>query len=123
MRRRQTTLSELVVRALAAAGLVYAMVAAYAVPATLLSAESGRTQVVDRGAAPGETQAPRWLPAHTRRFPGCIDIAEWAGPGVPASVVVVTRADRLRQMSFEGAYQRARSSTRADDVWVIGACR
>lgn len=121
MHRRQRTLGEFLVRALAVAGLIYAGVATYAVPAALLSAETGRTQVVDRDVAPAET--PRWTRGHARRFPGCVDMARWQGPTVPATVVVVTRAGHPLQMPFDEAYQRARSATRADDVWTIGACR
>lgn len=123
MRRRQRTLSEFLVRALAVAGLVYAGVATYAVPATLLSAETGRADVVDRDQSPGQVVTLRWTPAHARRFPDCRDMASWEGPTVPATVVVVTRAGSPRPMSFTEAYQRARSASRADDVWTIGACR
>lgn len=123
MRRRQRTLSEFLARALAVAGLVYAGVATYAVPATLLSADTGRTHVVDRGEVRGHAPATRWTSAHARRFPGCGDMASWEGPTVPAIVVVVTRAGRAREMPFDEAYERARSASRGDDVWTIGACR
>ena len=124
MRRRQRTFAELLTRSLAAAGLVYALVIAYAVPATLL-VDRDRPDPPGRGPS-SLTHAidhPTWRATYAHRFPGCVDLADWDGVEVPTEVVVLRRDGEARRMSFDDAYRRATSPSSADDVWTIGACR
>jgi hypothetical protein len=125
MRRRQRSFAELLTRSLAASGLVYAFVIAYAVPATIFFDSPRRPAPSHPGANPLslETGHPGWRQTHARRFPGCVDMATWPAADVPASVVVVRRDGRLRQISFDEVFDRAASASSADDVWTIGACR
>jgi hypothetical protein len=124
MRRRQRTFAELLTRSLAAAGLVYALVIAYAVPATLLV---DRARPGPPGQGPSSlthaTEHPTWRATYAQRFPDCVDLADWDSVGVPAEVVVLRRDGEARRMSFDEAYRRATSPSSADDVWTIGACR
>ena len=124
MRRRQRSFGELVTRSLATAGLLYALVFAYAVPAYLLNHTADLQGPVrpDVSALTRPTAAPGWTRARAEQFPGCIDMAEWRASRVPATVVVVRRDGGLERMSFEEAYRRARSASAADDVLTIGAC-
>lgn len=123
MHRRKRTFAELLTRSLATAGLLYALVFVYAVPATLL-----------RGPAPDEVRPdvssltqpqgrPSWPRVRSDRFPGCVDVATWGASRVPRTVVVERRDGRLLRMPFAEAYRRARNASAADDVWTIGACR
>jgi hypothetical protein len=125
MRRRQRSFPELLTRSLAASGLLYAFVIAYVVPATLFFDSPRRPAPSHPGASPlsQEIDLPGWRATHVKRFPGCVDMASWPGPGVPASVVVVRRDGQLRRISFDEAFDRATSTSAADDVWTIGACR
>jgi hypothetical protein len=125
MRRRQRGFTELLTRSLAASGLLYAFVIAYAVPATLFFDSPSRPAPARPGASPLslETDLPAWRPTHATRFPGCVAMASWPGTAVPTSVVVVRRDGRLRRISFDEAFDRATSTSAADDVWTIGACR
>jgi hypothetical protein len=124
MHRRQRTFAELLTRSLATAGLLYALVFAYAVPATLLGQSSGRPGRMgpDVSALTRATDLPAWKTTHGERFPGCVDMARWAAQVPPRTVVVVRRDGHVQQMPFDEAYHRARSTTAADDVWTIGAC-
>lgn len=124
MRRRQRTLAELLTRSLAASGLLYAVVIAYAVPATLV-ADAGGRPAYDAGTSSWSRSLdhPTWRRTHAQRFPGCVDMARWSASIVPATVVVVRRGGELERMDFDEAFRRATSPAAADDVWTIGACR
>jgi hypothetical protein len=124
MRRRQKTFGELLTRSLAVAGLLYAVVIAYAVPTSLLAEVPGRPSPSVPGANPlsRTTDHPTWKPAHAERFPGCVDMARWEASAVPSTVVVVRRRGDLQRISFDEAFRRATSASAADDVWTIGAC-
>lgn len=123
MHRRQRTFAELLTRSLATAGFLYALIFAYAVPASLLgeSVRPGQSRP-DASALTRPADRPRWNPAHADRFPGCVDMAKWRAASVPRTVVVVRRDGALARMPFEEAYRRARSGSAADDVFTIGAC-
>jgi hypothetical protein len=124
MHRRQRTFAEMLTRSLASAGLLYALVFAYAVPASLLSktADPGLGKAPDLSALTPETDGTRWMRAHAARFPGCVDVAQWAARRVPTTVVVLRRDGALQRMPFDEAYRRATSASAADDVWTVGAC-
>lgn len=124
MHRRQRTFAEMLTRSLATAGLLYALVFAYAVPATLRAEGADQPGLAgpDTSSLSGLTDHPAWRPAHANRFPGCIDMAKWASSQVPDAVVVVRRDGGLTRMSFDEAFRRANSGSLADDVWTIGAC-
>lgn len=124
MRRRQRTFAEQLSRSLTVAGLIYGLVIAYAVPATLMAPTAEQRIGLGPDASPlsGLTGKAWWKQRHADRFPGCVDMADWAHASVPETVVVVRRDGSLRRMSFEEAYRRARSVSAADDVWTIGAC-
>jgi hypothetical protein len=124
MRRRRRSFTELLTRSLALAGLAYALVIAYAVPATVFFDRPSRPAPSYPGAShlSQETDVPAWRPTHAKRFPGCVDMASWPGTDVPTSVVVVRRDGQLRRISFDEAFDRATSTSAADDVWTIGAC-
>ena len=121
MRRRQRSFAELLTRALAVSGLVYALVAAYVVSATLFAPPATQSQGGSDAVSPSQVQ-PAWKPAYAARFRGCVDIEEWTMSDVPTSVVVVRRAGEVARMRFEEAFDRSRSASRADDVWTVGAC-
>lgn len=125
MHRRQRTFAELLTRSLATAGLLYALIFAYAVPATLVGQSASPSDAArpDASALTRATDRPRWNHAQADRFPGCVDMAEWRALSVPATVVVVRRNGGLQRMPFDEAYDRARSASAADDVFTIGACR
>lgn len=125
MRRRQRTLAELLTRSLAASGLLYAAVIAYAVPATLVADADGRHEPFGAGTSSlsRTVDHPTWRRAHAQRFPGCVDMARWSASIVPATVVVVRRGGDIERMDFDEAFRRATSTSSADDVWTIGACR
>jgi hypothetical protein len=124
MARTQRSFPEQLTRSLALAGLAYALVIAYVVPATLLVEQTRRPAPTHPGASPlSATDHPAWKRAHAKRFPGCLDIASWPGGDVPSSVVVVRRDGRPMKISFDEAFERATSASRADDVWTVGACR
>jgi len=125
MHRRQRTFAELLTRSLAVAGLVYAFVIAYAVPATLLAETPGPSSPTRPGASPMSPYDSQvtWERAHAERFPGCVDMAEWTAAEEPSAVVVVRRGGGVRQMPFDEAFRRATSPSAADDVWVVGGCR
>jgi hypothetical protein len=114
---------ELLVRSLAISGLLYAAVLVYAVPAMLLAEEPGLPTSHGPAGAGAGSQHPTWRPSYAERFPGCVAMARWDGPGVPATVVVLRRDGALREMPFEAAFRRATSGNAADDVWTVGACR
>ena len=123
MREGPRTFAEHLTRSLAASGLLYALVLAYAVPTTLLAghaADEARGRDADRLDHAFDHSA--WTPAVAKKFPRCIDMADWSGDGPPAAVIVRRHDGRLGQMSFDEAVHRATSSSSADDVWVIGAC-
>lgn len=124
MHRRQRTFAELLTRSLATAGLLYALIFVYAVPATLLGQASGRPGQLSPGtrSLTKATNWPSWRPAHAERFPGCVDMARWRPPHAPTTVVVVRHDGRVQRMPFGEAYSRATSASAADDVWTIGAC-
>src|SRR5512145_195743 len=100
MHRRQRTFAELLTRSLAVAGLVYAFVIAYAVPATLLAEAHGPSSTSRPGVNPMSPYDGRatWKRSYADRFPGCVDMAEWTAAVEPRSVVVVRRGGDLRQM-------------------------
>jgi hypothetical protein len=125
MHRRQRTFVELLTRSLAAAGLLYASIVVYAVPAYLLGESGGRSGSTgpDVSALNQEAVPRAWRPTHADRFPGCVDMAHWAGSEVPATVVVMRRDGEVRRMPFDEAFRRATSVSAADDVFTIGACR
>ncbi len=125
MRRRQRTLAELLTRSLAVSGLLYAVVIAYAVPATLVADAGGRPEPFDAGTSSlsRAVDHPTWRRAHAQRFPGCVDMARWSASIVPPTVVVARRDGDLERMDFDEAFRRATSPSAADDVWTIGACR
>jgi hypothetical protein len=125
MHRRQRSFAELFTRSLAVAGLLYVLVIAYAVPVTLLFEAPPRPAPSHPGASPlsQDVDLPPWRPSYATRFPGCVDMAAWPGVDVPVSVVVVRRDGRLSRISFDEAFARATSTSSADDVWTIGACR
>jgi hypothetical protein len=114
---------ELLVRSLAISGLLYSAVLVYAIPATLRAEEPGLPTSHGREGAGAGRHYPTWRPSYAEQFPGCVDMARWDGPGVPATVVVLRRDGALRQMPFEAAFRRATSGSQADDVWTVGACR
>ena len=123
MRGCHRSLGDLLVRSLAISGLFYSAVLVYAAPATLLAEKPGLpTSHAPEGAGAG-SQYPSWRPSYAERFPGCVDMARWEGPGVPATVVVLRRDGALREMPFAAAFRRATSGNEADDVWTVGACR
>jgi hypothetical protein len=124
MRRRQRTFAELLTRSLAASGLLYALVIAYAVPATVIAGATGGPEPFGSGASSltRVIDHPVWRPAHARRFPGCIDMARWTASIVPTTVVVVRRDGDLERMDFDEAFRRATSPSAGDDVWAVGAC-
>jgi hypothetical protein len=74
----------------------------------------------DTGAAPTLVQPtpsaePHWTPALARRFPG------FDGRRRLSDRVVVVRVDgRAQAMTFDEAWARGESETRADDVWTVG---
>lgn len=125
MRTKQRSFSETLARSLALSGLAYAAVIVYAVPATLLSAES--EQPASEGAGHSRlsevTEHLSWRPAYAKRFPDCVDMARWDGVDVPKTVVVLRRDGGLGRMTFDEAFERATSGNQADDVWTVGACR
>ena len=125
MRRGPRSFSETLTRSLALSGLAYAVVIAYAVPATLLSAESGQPASVGEGGSSlsRATQGFSWRPAYSKRFPDCVDIARWDGPEVPKTVVVLRRDGGLGRMTFDEAFDRATSPSQVDGGWTVGACR
>ena len=121
MRRRQRSFAELLTRALAASGLVYALVAAYLVSATLFVSPATQSQGGPDQANPSPAH-PLWKPAYGARFHGCVDIEAWTMSAVPSSVVVVRRTGEVARMRFDEAFERSRSESHADDVWTVGAC-
>lgn len=123
MRRRRRTLAEHVIRSLAASAVVYAAVAAYALPAALL-AERGPDATPGAGVmpGPGPRDQPTWRPAYGDRYPGCENLADWAERSSPRTVVVVTRDGGLARLPFEDAFARATAGG-VDGVWAVGACR
>lgn len=124
MGRRRRSFSEMLSRSLALSGLAYAAVIVYAVPATLLSAESGpAASGVGGRALSQDMEDLAWRPAYAKRFPDCVDMARWEGVDVPKTVVVLRRDGGLGRMTFDEAFDRATSSDHADDVWTVGACR
>lgn len=124
MRRRRRTFAEMLTRALATSGLVYALVMAYAVPATVLADAAERQAALapgpDSSSFAGHTS---WRPDDAARFPGCVDMAQWTASLVPSSVIVVRRSGELEQMPFDEAFRRVTSPAVGDDVRTIGACR
>ncbi len=125
MRRTQRSLSETLARSLALSGLAYAAVVLYAVPATLLTADSGPEAAsggAERSAQSQVDEGPTWRPAYAKHFPDCVDMARWVGPDVPETVVVLHRDGGLRRMTFAAAVDRATSDHEVD-VWTVGACR
>ncbi|HSE07826.1 MAG TPA: hypothetical protein VLB29_04100 [Nocardioidaceae bacterium] len=124
MHRKKRTFAELLTRSLATAGLVYALVIAYAVPATLMADATGRDPVVPGPSSSSQfLEHPTWRPADAARFPGCVDMARWTAAIVPSSVIVVRRSGELERMPFDEAFRRATSPSAADDLRTIGACR
>ncbi|HEU4511874.1 MAG TPA: hypothetical protein VFR87_02090 [Nocardioidaceae bacterium] len=125
MRTKQRSFSQTLTRSLALAGLAYAAVIAYAVPATLLSVESGQPASArgGHGVLNRVTEGLAWRPAYAKRFPDCVDMARWDGVDVPKTVVVLRRGGGLGRMTFDEAFDRATSSDQTDDVWTVGACR
>lgn len=121
MRRRTRKFSDLLTRSLAVSGLVYALVAAYLVPATLL-AEPALTPPDGASSFSHTWTHPEWRAAYAARFPGCVGIEEWTDNAVPATVVVVQRSGELTRMDFDDAYERSRTESHADDVWTVGGC-
>jgi hypothetical protein len=123
MRDRQRTFAELLTRSLAVSGFLYALVIAYAVPATLLDEDPAPEAQAPAPSRLSQTfDHPAWTSAAAKRFPRCIDMAEWPGDRPPGDVVVVRHDGRLARMSFDEAFHRATSPSAADDVWMIGAC-
>jgi hypothetical protein len=124
MRRRQRGFVEILTRSLAVAGLLYAALIAYAVPATLLRVVPEPTPGLgaDASRLSGPVNRPIWRASHADRFPGCVDMAQWTSKVVPSTVVVVRLDGRLQQMPFDEAFRRATSASSADNVWTIGAC-
>lgn len=124
--RGRLTFAQTLVRSLATAGLFYGLVAAYFVPATLLSGD-GRPDEIPPGHQSTQisrlAQQPTWRTEHRERFPGCVGVGAWTVDRVPTSVVVVRRSGAAQQMAFDEAFRRARTTSPADDVWTIGACR
>lgn len=119
----QRGFGELLVRSLVTSALLYAAVLGYAVPAALLAEEPGLPTLHRFDGAGAGSGYPAWRPSYAEEFPGCVDMARWEGPGVPATVVVLRRDGALRRMPFETAFRRATSGNEADDVWTVGACR
>jgi hypothetical protein len=67
------------------------------------------------GPAVHPAAAPHWTPALARRFPG------FDGRQRLSDRVVVIRLDGAAQrMSFDEAWRRGQTDTRADDVWTVG---
>lgn len=124
MRDGRRGLGDLLVRSLAAAALAYAAVIVYLVSATLLTEESaGRPAAQYLRALDAAPPGAVWRPAYAARFPGCVDMARWAGPGVPATVVVLRRDGALHETSFDEAFERATGDRRPHGGRIIGACR
>lgn len=121
-RTRRRTFPELLTRSLAVSGLVYAMTAAYLVPATML-AQQVPSSPEPPSMFPHAWSHPGWQPSYDARFPGCVDIETWAGLEAPTAVVAVRRSGDAVRMPFDTAYERARSRSHADDVWTVGVCR
>lgn len=122
--RRRRTFVETLARSLTTSGFFYALVLAYVLPLSL--AGSYQPAPLHLGPAPGAlerlTSLPGWNPANARRFPGCVDMAQWSQSRAPTTVVVVRRDGDLARLHFEDAVRRATSPSAADDVWTIGAC-
>lgn len=124
MRDGRLGLGDLLVRSLAAAALVYAVVIVYLVSATLLTeASTGRPAAQYLGSLDAVPPDVVWRPAYAARFSGCVDMARWGGPGVPATVVVLGRDGALRETSFDEAFERATGDRRPHGGRIIGACR
>lgn len=121
VRARRPTFPETLTRSLARSGLVYALVAVLLVSAASIAGDS-TSRPGGSGVSSHAWSHPSWEPAYEARFPGCVDVETWTGLEVPTAVVVVRRAGDVVRMRFDEAYERARTSSPADDVWTVGAC-
>ncbi|HEX6248447.1 MAG TPA: hypothetical protein VFZ64_11290, partial [Nocardioidaceae bacterium] len=119
---RQLSLTELLTRALTVSGVVYAAVFLYAVPAALFDGTRGSAERSGPSSLSQTIGGPAWGNAHARRFPDCVDLADWDPAAVPSTVVVVRRNRDVERMDLREASRRAASASAADDVWTIGAC-
>jgi len=124
MRHRHRTLGEHVARALTFAGLLYIAVLAYVVPVALLEQPTDLDLTIPDGpsALSRSLDHPGWGPSLAAQFPACADMASWTRSRVPRTVIVVDRERVVARIPFDEAYDRATSSSAADDVWIVGAC-
>lgn len=66
------------------------------------------------------TNVPAWSTAMAERFPAC---EEYVEGDIAASVVVVHPDATVERMSTDAAYAVNSDAERANNTWVVGACR
>jgi hypothetical protein len=106
---------KLIVRAALIAKRTITIAALFAAPFALMAQPSPFAEAADTA-----TNVPSWTAELADRFPACEEQREGV---LAAAVVVVDSGADVHRMSVDQAYALNTDDERANNVWVVGACR